>query len=36
MVSIEDKVRDKIKSGERGTICFPDDFMYCGANEAIR
>jgi len=36
MVSIEDKIRDKITSDERGAIYFPDDLMDFGSNEAIR
>lgn len=36
MISIEDKVFDKIKRAKRGTIFFPEDFDEFGSTEAIR
>lgn len=36
MASIEDQIENKLKSNDRGTIYFPDDFMEIGSNEAIR
>lgn len=36
MQSIEDQIHKKIRTGSRGEIYFPDDFIESGSSEAVR